>query len=95
MNRRDFIRIGMYEWQGRWQRNFVLTPGLRLFSRLLPQLIAPPILSAMRIVGKKNRSEIELDPVEALRRGRVLDAMLRAASPPIPREWLRSHNGGH
>jgi hypothetical protein len=33
----------------------------------------------MRIVGRQDRSEIELDPVEAYRRGRALDAMLYAA----------------
>ena len=37
----------------------------------------------MRIVGKQDRSEIELDPEKAYRRGRALDAMLRSASPPI------------
>ena len=43
----------------------------------------------MRIVGKQNRSEIELDPVKAYRRGRTLDAMLRNAAPPIARGVLR------
>lgn len=43
----------------------------------------------MRIVGDKNRSEIELDPVKAYRRGRVLDAMLRSAALPIVRGVLR------
>ena len=43
----------------------------------------------MRIIGNQNRSEIELDPAEALRRGRILDAMLRAASPPIARGVTR------
>ena len=37
----------------------------------------------MRIVGNRDRSDIELDPVKALRRGQALDAMLRAATPPI------------
>lgn len=40
----------------------------------------------MRIVGRRNRSEIELDPVKAYQRGRKLDAMLRAAAPNSPRE---------
>ena len=35
----------------------------------------------MRIVGTKNRCEIELDPVKAYRRARSLDAMLRSATP--------------
>lgn len=39
----------------------------------------------MRIVGRQNRSEIELDPVKAYQRGRKLDAMLRAAAPKSPR----------
>lgn len=43
----------------------------------------------MRIVGKQNRSEIELDPVKAFRRGRVLDAMLCGASPPVKRGVMR------
>lgn len=47
----------------------------------------------MRIVGDQNRSEIELDPETAYRRGRVLDAMLRAARHPISRGVLRgSHD---
>ncbi len=43
----------------------------------------------MRIVGEKNRSEIELVPVEAYRRGRVMDAMLRNAAPPVVRGVIR------
>ena len=43
----------------------------------------------MRTVGKQNRSEIELDPVKAYRRGRVRDAMLRSAMPPIQRGVTR------
>ena len=35
----------------------------------------------MRIVGSQDRSEIELDPVKAYRRGLILDAMLRSAAP--------------
>ena len=37
----------------------------------------------MRIVGQNNRSEIELDPLQAYRRGRILDAMLHHTRPPI------------
>ena len=43
----------------------------------------------MRIVGTRNRSEIELDPLTAYRRGVVLDDMLRAASLPVQRGVLR------
>ena len=43
----------------------------------------------MRIVGNQNRSEIELDPGKAYRRGRALDAMLRNAAPPIVRGVMR------
>ena len=43
----------------------------------------------MRIVGDQDRSEIELDPVKAYRRGRTLDAMLRSASPPVRRGVMR------
>lgn len=43
----------------------------------------------MRIVGKQDRSEIELDPVKAYRRGHALDAMLRSASPPVKRGVFR------
>ena len=40
----------------------------------------------MHIIGKhRERSEIELDPVQAYRRGQVLDAMLRSARPRIKR----------
>jgi hypothetical protein len=39
----------------------------------------------MRIVGNQNRPEIELDPVKAYRRARVMDALLSAAWPPLPR----------
>ena len=34
-----------------------------------------------RIVGQRNRCEFVLDPAEALRRGRSVDAMLGAATP--------------
>jgi hypothetical protein len=43
-----------------------------------------------RIVGSQNRSEFVRDPAEALRRGRVLDAMLRAALPPHTRGVMRA-----
>ena len=43
----------------------------------------------MRIVGNQNRSDIELDPVEACRRGKVLDAMLRNVLPPVKRGVAR------
>jgi hypothetical protein len=47
----------------------------------------------MRVIGNQNRNEIELDPVTAYRRGRKLDAMLRAARPPIPHGVTRgSHS---
>jgi hypothetical protein len=44
----------------------------------------------MRIIGPhRRRTEIVLDPVEAYRRGRVLDTMLRSALPPIRRGIYR------
>jgi hypothetical protein len=43
----------------------------------------------MRIVGKKDRTAIELDPVKAYHQARILDAMLRAALPPYPRGVTR------
>ena len=43
----------------------------------------------MRIVGKKNRSEIELDPLKAFRRARRLDGMIRSMLPPLPRGITR------
>ena len=43
-----------------------------------------------RIVGKQNRSEFVLDPVEAWRRGRVLDRMLAGALPRRPRGVMRA-----
>jgi len=45
----------------------------------------------MRIVGpNRDRSEIELDPQLAYRRGRALDAMLRSALPPLARGLRRA-----
>lgn len=42
--------------------------------------------ATMRIIGpNQDRCEIELDPVLAYRRGRVLDSMLRTALPPVKR----------
>ena len=44
----------------------------------------------MRVVGpNRDRTEIELDPVQAYRRGRVLDAMLRATLPAPKRGVFR------
>lgn len=43
----------------------------------------------MRIVGRQDRSEIELDPVKAYRRARALDAMLHAVLPPVRRGVTR------
>jgi hypothetical protein len=43
----------------------------------------------MRIAGRQERSEIELDPVKAYRRARALDAMLLAALPPVRRGVTR------
>ncbi len=44
----------------------------------------------MRIVGvNKDHSEFALDPVEAFRRGCVLDATLRSAAAPHPRGLFR------
>ena len=38
----------------------------------------------MKTIGNLSRDEIVLDPLEALRRGAVLDQMLSAALPPVP-----------
>ena len=43
----------------------------------------------MRVVGRQDHSEIELDPVIAFHRGRKLDAMLGNALPPHPRGVFR------
>lgn len=43
----------------------------------------------MRVVGHQNRSEIELDPVKAYRRGLALDAMMRGTLPPVARGVTR------
>ena len=43
----------------------------------------------MRIVGKQDRSDIELDPVKAYLRGQALDAMLRGTAPPVARGVTR------
>ena len=38
----------------------------------------------MRIVGKLNRSELELNPIEALRRGAEIDRKMALMLPPHP-----------
>lgn len=43
----------------------------------------------MRIVGPQDRSEIELDPVKAYRRGLALDRMMRGTLPPVVRGVTR------
>ncbi|HSW17132.1 MAG TPA: hypothetical protein VLJ86_07895 [Ramlibacter sp.] len=43
-----------------------------------------------RVVGSRNRSDIELDPREAFRRGCMLDAMLQCARPVAPRGVIRA-----
>ena len=44
----------------------------------------------MHVIGpNRDRTEIELDPVQAYHRGRVIDAMLRAALPPVRRGVTR------
>ncbi|MFN0318269.1 MAG: hypothetical protein ACKVQA_24860 [Burkholderiales bacterium] len=58
-------------------------------ERELPGLTELAYTGAMRIVGQNNRSEIELDPLQAYRRGRILDAMLRHARPPVQRGVTR------
>lgn len=43
-----------------------------------------------RTVGQQDRSELIRDPAEALRRGRMLDAMLGALRVPRPRGVTRA-----
>lgn len=43
-----------------------------------------------RIVGKQNRSEFILNPVEAWHRGRALDQMLAIARVPVERGARRA-----
>ena len=44
----------------------------------------------MRVIGpNRDHTEFELDPAKAYRRGRALDAMLRAALPPYRRGVFR------
>ena len=43
----------------------------------------------MRLVGIKDRTEVELDPAKAHKRGLALDAMLRAAAPKSVRGVTR------
>ena len=43
----------------------------------------------MRVVGANDRSEIELDPAKAHRRGLVLDAMLKSVMPKHARGVFR------
>jgi len=47
----------------------------------------------MKIVGKQNHSEFELNPQLALERGKVLDAMLSTVLVPHPRcVWRLRHS---
>lgn len=55
----------------------------------LAQAVVAAYTCPMRIVGEQNRSEIELDPVKAYRRGKALDAMFRNAAPQIVRGVTR------
>lgn len=43
-----------------------------------------------RIVGNRNRSEFILDPLQALRQGAMVDAMLASARLPRPRGITRA-----
>ena len=43
-----------------------------------------------RTVGQRDRTEFVLDPAGALRQGRVVDAMLAAARPQVPRGVIRA-----
>jgi hypothetical protein len=43
----------------------------------------------MRVVGSKNRTDVERDPARALQRGRVLDAILSGAAPAHARGIFR------
>lgn len=43
-----------------------------------------------RLVGTHDRSEFVSDPLLALRRGRAVDRMLRAARGPLPRGVTRA-----
>jgi hypothetical protein len=46
----------------------------------------------MKIVGKKNRDEFELDPEKAWKRGMALDNLLRSTTAPYPRGvWRLTH----
>ena len=46
----------------------------------------------MRIVGDKNRDEFVLDPIEAIRRGAVLDKQMKILLPAHPRGvWRGTH----
>ena len=44
----------------------------------------------MKIVGNANRHEIELNPQEAWRRARLMDAMFQSVYPPYPRGVTRA-----
>ncbi|MFM9878973.1 MAG: hypothetical protein ACKVOO_01000 [Burkholderiaceae bacterium] len=44
----------------------------------------------MRVVGQKNRCEIELDPAKAWQRARAMDGMFKAAQPALVRGVFRA-----
>lgn len=59
-------------------------------ARFLIAVIRMRSTSMTRTVGRRDRSELIPDPAEALRRGRVLDAMLASTRIPRPRGVLRA-----
>jgi hypothetical protein len=67
----------------------IALPTLRLLRALETSNIHLHTHIMNRIVGNQNRSEFILDPIEAWKRGRELDKMLKGAQPPIKRQVLR------
>ena len=63
--------------------------GIQLPRRQIEFCRDRPYTTRMKAIGNLPRDEIVLDPLEALRRGRVLDLMLKGALPRVPRGVTR------
>ena len=68
---------------------FLYISVLHVLQKPLEALLAHTYTTNMKIVGHANRHEIELNPQEAWRRARLMDAMFQSLYPPHPRGITR------
>lgn len=69
---------------------FLYISVLHVLQKPLEALLAHTYTTNMKIVGNANRHEIELNPQEAWRRARLMDAMFQSLYPPYPRGVTRA-----